>query len=1692
MASLDDFQTTGRASLADFTVEGPMLPVGNDASLRNLAAFTSALSQNPQSVEATYLNISSRLRGERGNEVAQQLVESSRNEVRKKSQGALVSVMTDPSLSDEEKEAASTAYFDERSSLYDIQNIASAEALAADSDPDETVEAETARVNFGETLQEANAFRRDKQKLLSAEMAKGEQGVMSNIADFLEIMIPFSEGSVSGRTVSGMRGGDPAAIAQGLAWTGGSKAEIRDAMKGLPIEKRRQVMRSIVDAANESSTIILSGDNEFARMEMIRIALEESAYGAGEEWLDNSIAVLDMLGLFGAATRGIRAGARSLRGGRAARGIETPSPSVEQQVRDRPYVETATDEELRAAEDAAESSAVDSALRTQEDASEARVGARQAAVEADPVRRGEDAATARAESRAAVRGEGREALSEMEAGAERRADARRTGGAAARMTDEELRISEDAAEAVQTNLVSKARLEAARAPVQPSSYSQVLRNTNPAKARAANRAVTDDESGQVASAMYGSSRADALAHDHMPEVKQLGGEVKSKVTHPDVVKTGPAKIPKDIKDVVDSSGALHFTEAQKVSVAARVVHDFNNAVGLTARTEMTVPLGRDIGGQFQVGVTYGPRDGGWTDPAAGVAKVKNSMRNYGVEDSDIVLMGRQGDEYAPTSLDNPVGTDFLVQVKYNHDISAAEVDEIAGWDAIDMVKNWHDRVPHKFGGVTGTVTRSLFDPASIFKQDILGGATTSVLRAATLEKRLGDLTRRFSNKFNKLNKDQQQIFDQEIRRANLEGWNMPTATLRADGWSDTAIKALENWRDTWDAIYWLRNKALAKDLDNNGYKTFVDPANNTRLFVKERKRRGVGDSARVYDPIDGELKTLTPEKLDKLYEEGGSVGVLRSKFVHNGEETVEQVLVRNTPESFARKVREDDQVLTYREGYYTVYYDSPRFVDEIVTDRHGKELMRKAVSTSRDIGTAQRTADSLNGSAPPNTRYVARDAQERTSYTSDDLWNVTESGGGISQRVRGERLEDANSAVTDEMSNHVMGPADSLVRAIRSVSPKVAMGDFFDAMETRGINQFGHMFPKDKYGRPVFPQDSGPRSIQADLAYGAEARDARTFVEYVNSLRRPYYNSIDDGVKNLFRAFAEATGEQGFSRVERAADALAEGAQPTRLGKGVAFTLYIALNAPRALLVQSFQAVQLLSLNPSYVMGRLRGDMTAMTARHLGGRTKDFANWAEASNKQYLDDMYEALSLSGTTAVIDKSNLVRGTMQEISDATSMGGRRSAWGQVTGRASQAVTISRKAGFDAGESFNKVSSWITHYNMKKKEVGDRKLTRSEIDKVTADSENWTYNMNRAGEFPWNENALGLVMQYLQVPYKAFLTMTTNRSISGAQKARLAAFNATFFGAVPGSFLYMALGDHLPTDQEGWNSEARDAFVQGLGAYMFNKSVGGLYEFFSDEGQWADMDFSSLRAIDGKGLFEYATSLMTTNVGEIAANTPAGSLVLGYNPRISNAIKSVAELFHFREPADGSRVGVAETLQEVSSVASGFSNAFKAIQIGEYEKVFNSEGGVTADHAPTPVAIARLFGINTMEESQKWYMDTELYEQSSSFKEDAKERYRLISKGLWKEGMSMAEEERARETINRINLVFKDSDEAKAIALQELRKDIQAGDDVMIVRVMNLMAISKDSLVGEINAMPIDPQRKEQLFRMLDGIEAQRNQE
>jgi len=1674
MASLEDFSPqVARPTLDDFQIQGPIVPVTSKPSNINLAAYTAALSENPQSIEANYLSVSSELDNRGHSDLADQVFDRATSVSLERDRGALISILTDPDIDDATKAAAANAYADERGSLRDIRNIVSAESLIDDVD-DETAESSNTRINFAESIERVNESHRERQMLLNNELASTDPNLLQMGAGFLEIIFPYMEQGITEQVLRDARGGDRKAWMEAITLMGNAKETLPDILRRLPPEQRGVATQYIIDAINENSTIVFPDRNDFARMDFLRTALEEGYYGDVDRWIDNVVSLVDLtLPFLPMLGRGVKLAGRTTRSLRAGRSTALETPQAERAIRgERAFAETATDAELRAAEDAAEAAASDRQLRAQEDASEARIRARQAEVEADPVRRAEDAAAARAEARRAVQGD-TAALRAMEDAAERRAATYREGGAAARMTDDELIAAERAYE----QEIARKRYVQSR--VQPVSLAENYRNTNPTKARAANQIAGSDTTGQASQALYGTTRTEAVANDALGGIHRSDDLMQNRVGMPDAYTPArPRPANPRVMDVTDSNGAIYLTDQEKLRTATRVINDFNHVMGLTTRTEMSIPRAADeLANTFNIGVVYGPRDGGWSSGADAVAKVKTSLRDYGVADQDITLMTRVGDDYAPINMrDATEGGDYLVRVDYPYTFNAADIQD---WSDLDVLWNFLDRIPHMTAGRHGSMQRHILDAHSMLHPNITLGANVSVDRSAQLEKTLVQLTKTFSEKYNKLSKTSQVALEREIKRANREGRNATETSLRAGGWGDEEVSALRSWREVWDTMYWLENQDMIKTLRNRNYRVLEDASSDTRLFVKELPRNQAGSFKRAYDSQTGEMVNLDAAQLSDLYGKGGSVAALRSPMVI-GEEAAEFVIARNQPGGpYARRLRDDDQILNYREGYYTVYYQDPKFIDRIVRDSKGNILKRGAVATAGDTSSATRFVKRFQDEAEPGVEYVVRDSRDRVRLDSDDNWNLQEAQGRTAQRVRGERLEDSTSPIYDEAHNHVMGPVDSLIRSARNVATRVPMRDYLEATKTRAVHQYGHMFPKNKFGQPEFPKSS--KDIRADLAFGKEAADARTTVEYLNALEYGYINQLDETIKMAFRALADAAGKKNLTMTERALDFAGQYGGPTRIGRGAAFTLYLALNPLRQIIVQAHQSIQLFARHPRYVVNGLAGDMGAVLEYKASGNVKAMARLATGRTEEELIQLARAYDASGLSASIDKSSLVRGTLSEIADSTSAGAyRRSPVGRAVGLVAQGIGISRKVGFDLGEEISMLSSWLTHYDLAKRRVGARDLTKVELDRVSAQARDYTYNMNRAGDMPYNENMLGIVFQFMQVPHKAFLQMTTNRNLTRMQKAKLAAWNLVVYGGPPGSVMTGMLSPLLP--EEG---EIREAVLQGMEGYMFNKIASLMY------GEDVSIDYSSLAAVNQTGLLEFITNLWTTDIGKTLADSPAGSLVAGNNPRITNFMRTAAEYFHFVEPAAQEPVTTSQLFMEFGKLSSGFSNIFRAKVALEYGKKYNSFGGVTDSNVNTPEAIAAAFGLQSLGEARKYWASSEIYGSRKQFDEDVKEWYRLVKRSLAREGITNEEAEFNRRVLNVAAEQFKDTPRALEIVHQQLRFDVQDGDLSLHNSILQAFPWMDPNKAKEIiNGAPGTPEQREQRLRTLEYVDSYRN--
>jgi hypothetical protein len=1587
MAGLEDFNITFTPTLEDFASEpGSVNPVVSGASNLNIAAHTAALYGDPEQAVNTYRQINSELTMENKSNTSDELVRQAREQQYRQSQQGLISVLSDPSISDADKRNAANKVYDEGSPIYNPRNMLSARALQEPSGPTEPVEQEVVRVNLADSIEEINNYKLKTQAILNRTVAEQNPDSGKVLSDVIDMFAPFVEQKFAATISADLKEGKVGAYAKALTWLGDSKMDLQKTLQGLPMDQRIQMTDTVVKAINANSAIVSPDSNEYAKLQYLKLVLDQGSYDDTDKWIDNITSVLDLTLLGGIASRLV---GKAFKGGEAA---ETLTRNVERQ--------------------------------------------------------------------------------------------------------------------------------AVRSQVQPTTVSQNYKDMNPQKAINTHEAMAADETGEVAEALYGTSRADAVGNDLAPEISGVDGSVRNKVGNPGRINDDHITPNADVIDFVSNRGDIFYDKGEKIKARAAVVNDFEQAHGLVARKEMfnIESLADGVG----IKAIYGPPQGGFSSAKDAVDMAQWAMRDYGVPEEAISFLKRQGSEYVPVPKDElatltqgkvlaqgrvelrgqepslvtstdaagnvvtqtDIGSkvvvkrksDYLIQVDHKYQFSPADISQ---WAEFDVNYNIFDRIFASYNGPSlqslgvGSLQRHMVDAASMFRPEVSKGAAVAVDRAANLEKKLIEVGDEFAKTMKGLSPSRQTAIDTVIREANERGLDLDYTKMVSQGFRPTEVKALRSWREYWDTVYHLENADAAKSLRNRGYEEFIDHEHDTKLFAKPVARNQAGSSAKVYDHTTGEIRNLSKDEITELYTKNGNLARLRSP-IQVGDDAAELIINPNTAgKAYLRRINDGSEVLAYRKGYYSVNYTDPHFIIKKVKNSKGEVLYEKAVATAKN----KKQADILTArlGTTDGAEYYNRMDIKKGRTVDDDTWDIYQSRGRSAQRTRGQRLEDTTSAIDPSQAN-IMSPVEALVHSAGSIARRVEMRDMIDAGKLRAKAQYSEFFPDGPYGDKIYPgrvediqyRGNGP-------ANNKKLADARTTFEYFKYLEDGYVNHIDDTYKVALKYIAEAAGNKHLSRAEAAARWMGDSRGPAAMGKSLAFNLYLALNPFRQFVVQAHQLTQLFAVNPTWFLkGRFVPQTTYIVARQLGmGISKDLlkgTGWTE----EMANAVFKNFQDTGMVANIDKQNLVRGSLLNLADQTIAS-------KTKRTLSGPLVLSRKIGFDAGEYVNTVTSYLSHYDQAFLKGADLK-SQEVLQNIAADSRNFTYNMNSAGDLPYNQNALSGVFQFQQVPQKAILTMTLNRNLTKAQKARLIGFNAIMY-TLPLSAMYGLFGGILPDDPE-----VRDVVVQGLEGAMLNKLLS------LSTGEESNVDFHGLAPIDMYGTYDFIHSLFTSDLGTVLSSTPSGQLLFGNNARLTNFAMTGARYFNLVDDFHDATT-FSEVATEFAKLSSGYSNMFKAGYALKYGQKINSMNGITDPNVTTPTAIMQIFGFPSITEGQAHWVQDETYKKSKAFEDDTKKWYTDFKKHLTRKGISPQEAAGIVKIYTEAWRHFgNDNFRGKQIIDQLLRQDILNGDARMYQSVLRASGIQSTSETQAlIKALPnISEEKRQQLKETTDFIQGYRDPE
>lgn len=1190
------------------------------------------------------------------------------------------------------------------------------------------------------------------------------------------------------------------------------------------------------------------------------------------------------------------------------------------------------------------------------------------------------------------------------------------------------------------------------------------KQTNPQKAREFHETIVKTQSDEVSEALTGEDVIQSVANDVFPQAATETGRVTAQA--PDIQRNlrRAEFVPERVKEYIFSAGRMDITPEEAATARANVVRRFNDAEGL--RMEDSVSSFTRDGGNIKISAMYGTSEGAFLSPTEAIAQAKAALKHMGLKDDEIVLMERQGRDYVPVDPKTaaPEGS-YYVRIDTKHEIDPTDIVDKDGNVSFENFSVWgniFDRLGVGFAESFGSLQRHILDAQSMLDKRLTGAASAASDRAANLEKFLLEEATRFSDKYRDLDKKQKLQLDLYLREANFKEIPFDPTDLMARGFTPKMIDTVKSWREYWDGVYYLENLDVIRTLRAQGFKRFKNT--NADLYAKpvaKDKRNSY-----VYDPDSDTVVPITPDEMDDLYDMGGTIAKLRRPTDFGGE-TVEHIVVRNQGQSFLKDLRDSDTVLNYKEGYYNIQYNAPRFVDEVFTDpKTGREI-RKAIAVAGDTLEAQRFADRMARNSTKGEKYVVR-ADDRAMRTGTDDWfDVSSAGGRIAQRHRGKLLEDGAGLNHLGDGSYIVDPVSSAIRAARSISGRTVTRPVLEYAKARFMKQYGkYVTESDGMGGKRFP--SSPGSIGAKgMTNSKEVADARTTYEYIRYLENGYINGVD----NLFKAFmhtlslsvgkrAAKAGSKTGAAIERGLENLSE-VRLAQAGKNFVFQAYIATNPLRQLIVQPHQVIRMNAYNPvGMSTGTIAKLVAEYTASYLTGKPNGFRSFIEGS---------------GAMAAVDKQNLVRGSLFEAAQQSN---------KVSKKAAEALAVPRVVGFDTGERMNMIGHYAAVYDKYLRDGKD--LTdKTVIEEAYSAARALSYSMNFANDMPYNQNALGLVLQFMQVPHKAMLQMT-NKALTKGERARLAGFDMLFWGGPTLLISELLGGDILPD-----NPELREAFVFGIESWLFNRI---LQNHFGDES--INIDFSSLAPSDMTGWRDFFASVAEEGLLTTWSNSPAGQM-FGDQGRVATAVRSVLRYVGVSEPMEETPEQFTAVLEEILSISSGFSNGMKAhlaLKTGErYDKY-----GQQFDATTLPVeAVMEAFGFSDANRRDMFAVSRQIRKDNKAHRDETTRDVKILLDHLANRLKGGSQDQRQLEIIQRSMNFALSRYEGDPVAMdifhQQLTLRMRDPQDALAMSLLKAGGIpSIRNVKDQIRMAPLDEEQKKKMLQVIDDLETLRGEE
>lgn len=1025
------------------------------------------------------------------------------------------------------------------------------------------------------------------------------------------------------------------------------------------------------------------------------------------------------------------------------------------------------------------------------------------------------------------------------------------------------------------------------------------------------------------------------------------------------------------------------------------------------------------------------------------------------------------------------GGDYLVQVDHDYKFNPFSMTD---YPKNEVKNNWFMRSSVLQGSSgAGSLQRHLVNITSMLDPHITLSMSKAVTKSAGVMRGFLGIATDASRDFAGLKAREKSVVMDMIKEGNLKGKWWSETEMTAAGLSDKAKSSLVNWRRYWDNHFFFENMDHTKSLTNAGYMKFESGQNDINLWARPISVNNVPTNAHVYDPILDEVKAISQNDLADLYNKGGKIAELENVEIHGGKEFQYIISHENSSDGYLRAFNEFDQTLNYRPGYYHVAYKDPHFIIKDIVNDSGRVVGTRAVATASNLKDADDMVQRLK--AMDGGSYTVRGAQKSEAGRARDYRSVQRAKGRSAQRFRGERLEDATSIISDPSHSHIQSPVEAMISSAKSISRRISMRDPIDAMKQGLMKQYEQFMPRVD-GRARFPNNVlDITNPTGNSRLDKEVSAARSTFEYIQQMEGGYLNHIDDGYKAIMNKIGNMLGEASIdtkgvvSSVAQKAESavrVAGTAKPSSVLRSGANTFFIVTNPIRQLLVQGHQIAQLVPMNPTF-FGNPRNSAQIMflLGKQMGSETNSKMLKFMGMTEKEANDLWDHFRLSGNFAAVDTHTMINGSLKNFVDGISPA--QSIAGKVGQAISRPIGLVRKVGFDAGENLNQTAAWLVFRDraIKSGKTMDDPAVR---DWIAAEATNFTGNMNRAGQNAYEANALNVGLQFMGWAHRWGGIMTGNRVITKAEKTRLWAWQVLIYG-IPGGYAGYGLFDSMLPD----DPKTKDIIVQGLAGATYNK-IASVVSGEDVHANWS----GSLSPYDMYGTASHLKEVMTGDIPALFTDSPAGTLLFGGNPQLTNLVKDAAKWTNLSEDSKDHPTKLSNVAMDFLKLFGGLSNAYKARYAFETGKKLSTWTGKVTDTGITNTqALLMAAGIQDIDEAKRRYINEVMTNEYKDLQSDVEKFHEERKRVLLNDDITPEQFRYYLDMTNDFFRAFPHNEQAQFMYKKLVNRDIESGDTRILKQVMSMNGIlTKEKAKSLVNLYPDTDEAKRQQY--LDTIE------